>query len=338
MVMRIEKCPIFQPNTERPMAHCATLAARSDEALLAAWYAGSREGAADVAILSAVWQGANWSEPQVIVQVTGHSLGQPVFLPRPDGEVWLFYVIIDGLEQRPPLRREVDALSPVSGWRRAQPFWQRSRDGGETWEAPQQIMDYPGLMFRSHPLILPGRILLPVYDENTWQSRMLLSEDEAQSWRLTAPISTPPGNIQPCLAPLSDGRLLAYLRTGGPGGWIWRTTSSDGGVTWKVPTPTDLPNPNSGIDLLGLQSGSLALAYNPSVSQRTPLWVRLAGEDERWQTQRTLEEGSGEFSYPALFQAADGIIHLVYTYKRQYIQHARFTESWLAGEEPNHAA
>jgi predicted neuraminidase len=229
-------------------------------------------------------------------------------------------------------------VSLVSGWRRAQPFWQRSRDDGQTWEAPQPIMDYPGLMFRSHPLVLPGRIILPAYDENTWQSRMLISDDDGDSWRLTEPISTPPGNIQPCLAPFSDGRLLAYLRTGGKGGWIWRTTSSDGGDSWEAPTPTGLPNPNSGIDLLRLQSGKLALAYNPSASQRTPLWVTIAGEDERWQPARTLEQGSGEFSYPVLCQTQDGIVHLVYTYNRQHIQHARFPESWLTGEAANHAA
>ena len=336
--MSIEKLPIFQPMPDRPMAHCATLSARTDGALLAAWYAGSREGAADVAILSAVWRGEKWSEPRVVAQVPGHSVGQPVFLPRNNGEMWLFYVILSGLEPRSLLRRAVDSISPVSGWRRAQPFLQCSMDGGQTWEAPRQIMDYPGLMFRSHPLVLPGRIILPVYDENTWQSRMLLSDDDGHTWRLTPNISTPPGNIQPCLAPLSDGRLLAYLRTGGQGGWIWRTTSSDEGETWEAPKPTGLPNPNSGIDLLRLQSGQLALAYNPSDRLRTPLWVAIAGEDEHWQAWRMLEEGNGEFSYPALFQASDRLIHLVYTYKRQHIHHACFTESWLAGEEPDHAA
>jgi len=330
--------PLFKPMPDRPMAHCATIAVLPGGALLAAWYAGSREAANDVAILSAEWKGENWSEPQVIVQIPGHSLGQPVFLPRAHSEVWLFFVIIGGLDMNSALRRAADSLSPAAGWRRAQPFWQRSLDGGKTWEAPQQMMDYPGLMFRSHPLVLPGRIILPVYDENTWQSRMLLSDDDGSTWRLTAPISTPPGNIQPCLAQLTDGRLLAYLRTGGPGGWIWRTTSSDEGETWAAPTPTALPNPNSGIDLLRLQSGNLVLAYNPSDHLRTPLCVAISGEDEHWQAGRTLEQGQGEFSYPALAQAADEAIHLVYTYKRQHIQHARFTESWLAGEEAEHAA
>ena len=320
------------------MAHCATVTVLPDGALLATWYAGSREGADDVAILSAAWNGKTWSEPCVIVQIPGHSVGQPVFLPRPHGELWLFFVIIGGLDPRSLLRRASDSVSLASGWRRAQPFWQRSPDGGKTWETPTQIMDYPGLMFRSHPLALPGRIILPVYDENTWQSRMLLSDDDGNTWRLTAPISTPSGNIQPCLAQLADGRLLAYLRTGGPGGWIWRTTSADGGETWETPTPTALPNPNSGIDLLRLQSGRLALAYNPSSHQRTPLCVAISGEDERWQAARILEQGPGEFSYPALAQTPDEAIHLVYTYKRQHIQYASLTESWLAGEEPEHGA
>lgn len=320
------------------MAHCATLTVLPDDALLAAWYAGSREGADDVAILSAHGRGEGWSEPQAIVQIPGHSVGQPVFLPRANGEVWLFYGIIGGLEERSALRRAADSLYPAIGWRRAQPFWQRSPDGGITWGGPQQVMDYPGLMFRSHPLLLPGRILLPVYDENTWQSRMLVSDDEGTTWRLTQPISTPPGNIQPCLALLSAGRLLAYLRTGGPGGWIWRTTSMDAGETWETPAPTSLPNPNSGLDLLRLQSGKLALAYNPSSHRRTPLCAALSGEDEGWQAVRTLEQGPGEYSYPALAQQADGTIHLVYTYQRQHIQHARFNEAWLSGEEAEHAA
>lgn len=315
------------------MAHCATLTTRGDGSLLAAWYAGSREGATDVAILSAVYRELHWSEPRVIVQVAGHSVGQPVFLPRPDGEVWLFFVIIDGLKPRTLLRRTIDSINLVSGWLRAQPFWQRSRDGGQSWDAPQQILDYPGLMFRSRPLLLPGRIILPAYDEKTWQSRILLSDDAGRSWRLSDPLSTPPGNIQPCLVQLSDGRLLVYLRTGGKGGWIWRTTSSDGGETWERPVPTGLPNPNSGIDLLRLNSGRLVLAYNPSTSMRTPLCVAIGDEAECWQAARTVEQGNGEFSYPALCQAPDGMIHLVYTFKRQYIGHAGFPESWLMGEE-----
>ena len=309
--------PIFRQTPQRPMSHCATLTALADGTLLAAWFSGSYETAPDVAILAARRRPGEreWSEPQVIASRDGYSLGQPVFLVRPDGELWLFFVVI--MQQ---------------DWTSAQPYVQRSGDGGRTWSEPVQIMDYPGLMFRSRPLILPGRILMPVYDEKTWESRMMISDDDGRTWRLTAPIHTSSGNIHPCPVELSDGRLLAYLRTGGKGGVIWRTESYDRGETWREATPTSLPNPNSGIDLLRLQSGDLALAYNPSERLRTPLCVALAGEDEDWRWQRTLEDGDGEFSYPTLIQTGDGTIHIVYTYRREHIQYACFSEAWLRGE------
>ena len=332
----IEQSPIFQQLADRPLAHCATLCTLPDGTLLAAWFGGKFETAPDVAILGArrAPSAGTWSAPEVLVDVPDHALGQPVFLAHPNGELWLFFVVVMDASPAPAL--PFNALPPIAGWTSAQPFAQRSPDGGCTWGAPVQLMDYPGLMFRSRPLVLSDRIILPVYDENTWQSRMMISDDQGETWRLTEPLSTPQGNIHPCVIALPDGRLLAYLRTGGLGGVIWRSESRDRGETWTQPTPTTLPNPNSGIDLLRLQSGRLALAFNNSDHQRTPLCVALAEEDERWRWIRTLEDGDGEFSYPTLAQTGDGAIHLVYTYRREHIHYARFDESWLLEHELEH--
>lgn len=323
-----ESTPLFPQMPDRPMAHCATLCPLPDGTLLAAWFGGTFETAPDVAILGARRDPAQqaWSAPQILVDHPGRALGQPVFLAHPDGELWLFFVVVmePAVEAMP-----YNALPPLAGWVSAQPFVQRSADGGRTWDAPMRVMDYPGLMFRSRPLWLADRVIVPVYDETTWQSRMMISEDGGQSWRLTEPISTPQGNIHPCLVELPDGRLLAYLRTGGRGGVIWRTESPDRGDTWTQPTPTPIPNPNSGLDLLRLQSGRLVLAFNNHDRRRTPLCVALAEEDEQWRWVRTLEDGPGEFSYPTLIQSPDGDIHMVYTYQRQHIHYARFDERWL---------
>lgn len=310
--------PVFNQLDERPTAHCATLTVLPDGTLFTAWFGGAYETAPNVAILGAQLQPGNeqWHSPRILAEVPGRSLGQPVFLVRPDSELWLFFVVIMG-----------------NDWTTAQPYWQRSKDGGVSWYDCQPLMDYPGLMFRSKPLILPGRIILPVYDENTWQSRMLISDDDGQTWRLTAPLSSPQGNIHACLAPLTDGRLLAYMRTGGKGGVVWRAESFDQGDTWTELTPTRIPNPNSGIDLLRLQSGRLVLAFNNSATMRTPLCVALAGTDEIWERAQTLEDARAEFSYPTLLQTGDGLIHIVYTYKRETIYYASFDEDWLAEGE-----
>ena len=126
----LERAPVFTPLDDRPMAHCATLAALADGTLLCAWFGGAYETAPDVAILAARRSpGADrWSAPAVIAAMPGRSLGQPVFLPRPDGELWLFFDVI--------MERD---------WTSAVPHWQRSRDGGATWEPAARLMDVPFL-------------------------------------------------------------------------------------------------------------------------------------------------------------------------------------------------
>jgi predicted neuraminidase len=42
-----------------------------------------------------------------------------------------------------------------------------------------------------------------------------------------------------------------------------------------------------------------------------------------------LEDGAGEYSYPALLETSDGMIHIVYTYRRRSIGHIMFAEETL---------
>ncbi len=300
------------------MCHCATLLELPAGDLLAAWFAGSFETAPDQAIYSARFQSdmSRWSMPVVIADTPGHADGQPVLYAHPDGSIWLFFVTIEGHD-----------------WTSARLKLQTSPDG-QRWSAPRILDDRAGLMFRSKPVELPnGNLLLPIYDETRWQSLSLISADGGNTWKLGQPIVTPPGNIHPCVVPLSDGRLLAYLRTGGAGGWIWQMFSHDNGWMWDTPTPTHFPNPNSGIDLIRLRNGHLALAFNDSPHRRTPLRVALSyDEGQTWDHVQTLEDSDGEFSYPTLLQTRDGRIHCVYTRRRETIQHAIFDELWLAGE------
>jgi predicted neuraminidase len=47
-------------------------------------------------------------------------------------------------------------------------------------------------------------------------------------------------------------------------GYIYQSRSADAGVTWSEPSPTNLLNNNSGIDMVRLRSGALLLAHNPT--------------------------------------------------------------------------
>ena len=43
--------------------------------------------------------------------------------------------------------------------------------------------------------------------------------------------------------------------------------------------------------------------------------------ERQWQAALVLENEPGEYSYPAVIQTHDGMVHITYTWKRQRIKH-----------------
>ncbi|MBI2876647.1 MAG: exo-alpha-sialidase [Candidatus Tectomicrobia bacterium] len=54
---------------------------------------------------------------------------------------------------------------------------------------------------------------------------------------------------------------------------------------------------------------------------RTPLNIAISEDGVAWETVMALEDRSGEYSYPAVIQTADGSVHITYTYRRASIKH-----------------
>jgi predicted neuraminidase len=85
---------------------------------------------------------------------------------------------------------------------------------------------------------------------------------------------------------------------------------------------TALPNPDSGIDAVRMRDGVIALVYNHTKHGRTPLNLALSTDDgNSWGTPYVLENTPGEYSYPAVIQSGDGMLHITYTWKRERIKH-----------------
>ena len=120
---------------------------------------------------------------------------------------------------------------------------------------------------------------------------------------------------------IADGRICCGLTGRTRSGRVFETWSADGGQTWTPVTLTELPNPSAGTDAVTLRDGRHLLVYNHTPKGRTPLNVALTRDGKTWETVHVLESEPGEYSYPAIIQTADGLVHITYTWKRERIKH-----------------
>lgn len=150
-------------------------------------------------------------------------------------------------------------------------------------------------------------------------------------------VACPNGNIQPTVLRRNDGTLVAYMRENGPRKKIRVCESTDDGESWGRVGVCDLPNPGAGVDGLRLASGKWLLVYNDTPEGRNRLAVSLSSDEGRtWSVTRRLEDHpTGSYHYPAVTQAADGQIHIVYSYfveGGKSMKHAAISESWVEGK------
>lgn len=294
-------------------AHAATLA-ETPAGLVAAWFAGSREGRPDVAIWLARAEGGTFGEPERILEGRdGAGCAQPCWNPVlhqvPDGPLLLFYKV------GPRPRRWWGMLA-------------RSMDGGRSFERPRRLPDGIFGPVRSKPLALASGALLCGSSSELWGWRCQIERtpDQGISWRRVAVLNHPwpaLGGFKANQATLVDhdgGRIRALCRT--KQGFIADAWSEDGGEHWSPMRATDMPHPNAAFDAQRLADRRFVLVHHPTTTGRDRLVLSLSEDGRRFSPALELESEPGcEFSYPSLLQAADGALHLVYSWRRRRIAH-----------------
>jgi predicted neuraminidase len=291
-----------------PSCHASTLVEVGRGQLLAAWFGGKDEGARDVKIWQSTFDGKTWTAPAVAAEEPGFPCWNPVLFRSRSGTLFLFYKA---------------GPSPMT-W---SGYVRRSTDEGKTWGRIEQLP--AGLLgpIKNKPIEPKPSVLLAgtsVESHRAWCAWVERSTDDGKTWRRTGPIAVPGkphGLIQPTLLQTSDGRILALCRSRGIGA-ICQAESKDNGETWSDARPIDLPNPNSGIDAVGTDKGEFFLVYNHTKMGRSPLNLARSRDDGKtWERVATLEEERGEFSYPAIIQASDKLLHITYTWNRRHIKY-----------------
>ena len=306
-----------------PQCHAATIEA-TPTGLVAAWFGGTREKDPDVGIwVSRKLNGEEWSVPVEVANgvqytltdgtVVRHPTWNPVLFQYPAGPLHLYFKA---------------GPSPSTWWG----MLTVSDDGGLTWSVPRRLPEHIDGPVRNKPILLNTGVLLcgSSTENDGWRLHFEQTSDFGVTYTRTLAINDGKtfGAIQPTLLRHKGGAIQALARNQDGNGKVLTTWSEDNGATWPKLSEHNLPNPNSGIDAVSLQDGRFLLVYNhTNRSGDTPrgremLNVAISEDGFNWKAAMTLEnELKSEFSYPAVIQASDGTIHVVYTWKRQKVRH-----------------
>jgi predicted neuraminidase len=304
-----------------PSCHASTIIEIRPGELLAAWFGGAAEGRPDVAIWGARKQGGRWLAPIELVREPNIATYNPVLFRAGDGVLWLYYKFGPSPQQ-------------WTGGRLS------SRDDGRTWSAREHLPAGLYGPIRAKPFVLPNGSIVSgssVESYSSWAVWMERSTDHGKTWTRYGPITVAgvprpadarPGQvhgiIQPSVVSMGGKRLRMFARSTNGIGRVAVADSNDSGVTWTPARPIDVPNPNSGIDVVRLKDGRYVMVYNHTASGRTPLNLAVSRDGEHFTRFHDLESEPSEYSYPAMIEASDGSLHITYTWRRQRIKYVNF--------------
>lgn len=307
---------VFGDDRPFPECHASTVVQAVNGDLICAWFGGTKEKDPDVGVWYSRFSGGVWTQPTRAAKVNETAHWNPVLFRDAEGVVYLFFKV--GPE--------------IPFW---QTYWMRTENAGLTWSEPLELVagDKGGRgPVKNKPIILAnGAWLAPASTEHQgWKPFADISTDRGQTWtrsddwRIDRSVLKGKGAIQPSFWESAPGTVHALLRSAA--GRAWRADSEDGGRTWSEVRATDIPNNNSGLDVLLLEDGRLLMVYNPiskNWGPRTPLDLAVSTDNgHTWASIAHLEddpEGKGEFSYPAIVRTEDGVA-ITYTWRRERIR------------------
>ncbi len=350
--------------------HASNLIELKNGDILCTWFAGLSEGSTDIKIaLSRLNKDSDrWTEPELITDDYNCSEQNPSIFQAQDGRLWLLHPaqLARGKMTVEEWQKKL-ASGEVKGaftmQETAEVRLRYSEDNGYTWSESISLFTKPGAFCR-HPIkvlsngdwIFPMWYSQPSEDPDaqygTDYSAVQISTDQGQTWTEY----DVPGSVRRVhmnVVETRPGHIVAFFRSRSADR-IYRSFSEDYGRTWTEPTATCLPNNNSSIQAIRLQSGAIALIFNYSKhgddpdtviwgTPRCPIVVALTyDEGETFPYMRVLEPGDGFFGadlsknhayhYPSIMQSRDGLLHISYThYGRKCIMYHRIDEDWIKG-------
>ncbi|MEO6016820.1 MAG: sialidase family protein, partial [Polaromonas sp.] len=265
----------FVSSSPGQAVHAASVVELKDGRLQAVWFSGSREGAGDVSIQTALMDPVSqrWSAERTLFdrkQVQQglwryvKKLGNPVIARAPDGSLRLWMVNVS-----------------LGGWAGSSITWARSDDEGATWSAPRRLVTSPFLnistLVKGAPVAYQdGTFGLPVYHEFVTKLGEILRLDS--QGRVVDKIRIPGSqtSLQPVVLVESADKAQVYMRSGNAKA-VMASATADAGKTWSPAYATGWPNPDSALAGVVTGAGMQWLALNPAPRNRETLALLQTG-------------------------------------------------------------
>ena len=299
----------FVSTSAGPHRHAPSLVELRNGRLRAFWFSGSREGASDVEIRSAVFDSRTdqWGAETTVVDRAGtqrallryvKKLGNPVAERAADGTLHLYYVTVS-----------------LGGWAGSSITTMSSADDGATWSSPRRLITSPFLnvstLVKGTPFhYIDGSIGLPVYHEFIGKFAELLRLDARGTVLDKQRLSYGRAALQPVVL-VRDGERAQVLMRHGEGGLnrVLGSATDDAGRHWLPAANTTLANPNAAVSGVALADGTLLAVLNNIEANRDALSLVVSTDGgANWRSLYTLEDqlaGRERFADPAEY--ADGV-------------------------------
>lgn len=253
------------------MVHAASMVELPNGKLRGFWFAGSREGAKDININTAVFDPntGQWSDESIAITRDGLSqqwqryvrkLGNVVPVMDDDGRLRLFVVAVT-----------------FGGWAASRIVVFNSYDLGETWQFDTELKTLPFLnistLTKTSALHYHNNIIgLPVYHEFLGKFGEILFIDQQNKLIDKSRIGYGRSVLQPLILIGENETLHAYLRPHKKG-FAYQSQSNDAGKTWQPTQKTSIKNPGAALGGVALTDKHWLLANNCDSKERDVLCI-----------------------------------------------------------------